>query len=46
MRDGVASDEGIYYSSSEDADGGYDNLCDEGYYSDEAGGSYDGDDYD
>jgi len=44
MSDGVASDEGIYYSSSDDAnDGGYENLSDEGYYSDE---SYDGDEYD
>jgi hypothetical protein len=43
-----SDDEGIYYSSSEDAedDGSrYDNFSDEGYCSEDAGGSYDGDDY-
>lgn len=39
-----SDDEGIY-SSSEDDGFGYDNFSDEGYYSEDAGGSYDRDDY-
>jgi len=50
MSDGVGSAEGIYYSSSEDAEddgSGYDTFSDEGYYSEDADGSYDDDnDYD